>query len=131
MRHTFTLQAKQSQNYFGMALVPPGFVEPNPEFFARMADLIERARGLLDGNRDRWDELASATRKLEALAHKELRLQPWSPEDEKFLKSYGERLGFIMGYLGNSYEVPKDDAPRWAEVHRNIPNDASLAVGVG
>jgi hypothetical protein len=131
MRHTFTLQAKQSENYFGIALVPPGFVEPNPEFFARMADLIERARGLLDENRDRWDELASMTRKLEALAHKELRLQPWTPEDESFLKAYGERLGFVMGYEGNSYEVPKDDAPRWAEVHRNIPKELSLAVGIG
>ena len=131
MRHTFTLQAKQSEYYLGATVAPPGFVEPTPEFFARMADLVERARGLFDANRDRWDELASTTRKLEALAHKELRGQPWSPEDDIFLKAYGEKLGFIMGYLGNSYEVPNDDAPRWAEVHRNIPKGLSLAVGVG
>jgi hypothetical protein len=131
IRHTFTLQAKRSEFYFGIVTVPSGFVEPNPEFFSRMADLIERSRGLFDANRDRWDELASVTRKLEALAHKQIRQQPWSPEDEKFLKTYGERIAGAMGYLGNSYEVPNDDAPRWADVHHNDPGDYSLAVAVG
>ena len=131
MRHTFTLQAKRSEFYFGVMIAPPGFVEPNPEFFSRMADLIERARGLLDANHDRWDNLASVTRKLEALAHKELRREPWSSEDEHFLKAYGERIAGAMGYDGNSYEAPNDDAPRWAEVHHNDPGDYSLAVAVG
>lgn len=131
MRHTFSLQAHRSETYFGMSIVPPGFVEPNPEFYSRMADLIERTRKLLDDNRDRWDELVSVTRKLEALAHKQLRNLPWSPEDVEFLKHYGERMGLIMGYYGNSYEVPNDDAPRWAEVHRNMPADFSLVAAIG
>jgi hypothetical protein len=131
MRHTFTLQAKRSELYFGIVLVPPGVVEPNPEFFARMADLIERSRRLLDANRARWDELASVTRKLEALAHKQLRQQPWSQEDENFLKAYGARIAGAMGYQGNSYEKPNDDAPRWTDVHHNAPGDYSLAVAVG
>ncbi len=96
-----------------------------------MADLIERSRRLFDANRDRWDELASVTRKLEALAHKQLRQQPWSLEDETFLKAYGERIAGAMGYQGNSYEVPDDDAPRWTDVHHNDPGDYSLAVAVG
>jgi hypothetical protein len=131
LRHTFTLQAKRSELYFGASMVPPGFVEPNPEFFARMADLIERARALFAGNRDRWDDLASVTRKLEALAHKQLRRQSWAPEDERFLKSYGEKMGRVMGYAGNSFLTPNDDAPRWAEVHHRQADDVSRAVAVG
>ena len=131
MRHTFTLQAKRSEHYFGMTLLPPGFVEPNPEFFARMADVIERARTLFAANRDEWDELASVTRKLEALAHKQLRQQPWSAEDEGFLKGYGARLAGVMGYRGNSYLTPLDDAPRWTEVHYSQPKASLLAVAVG
>jgi hypothetical protein len=131
MRHTFSLQAKRSEYYLGMFILPPGFVEPNPEFFARISDLIERSRGLFETDRDRWDTLASVSRKLEALAHKELRQQQWSPQEEEFLKAYGERIAYAMGYDGNSYEVPNDDAPRWAEAHHNDLNDAWLAICIG
>lgn len=131
MRHAFALQGKRSEVFFGIVTAPPGFVEPNPEFFGRMADLIERSRALFDANRDRWDELASVTRKLEALAHKQIRQQPWSAEDEKFLRAYGARIAKVMGYEGNSYLAPNDDAPRWTDVHHNSPHDYSLAVAVG
>lgn len=131
LRHTFTLQAKRSELYFGVTIAPPGFVEPNPEFFSRMADLIERARSLLDVHRHRWDDLASISRQLDALAQKELRQRPWSPQDERFLKAYGERIAYVMGYDGNSYEVPNDDAPRWTEVHHDDIHNTWLAVAVG
>ncbi|WP_233256602.1 DUF3160 domain-containing protein [Opitutus sp. ER46] len=131
MRHTFTLQAKRSELYLGMTITPPGFVEPNPEFFAQMADLIERARGLFEANRAQWDDLASVTRKLEALAQKQLRQQPWSPTDETFLRDYGTRLAHVMGYAANSYLTPHDDAPRWADVHHTEQGNDTLAVGVG
>ncbi|WP_372845829.1 DUF3160 domain-containing protein [Pontiella sp.] len=39
MRHTWALQAKQSMNWMCGTGDPAGFVEPNPEFFARMANL--------------------------------------------------------------------------------------------
>jgi hypothetical protein len=131
MRHTVTLQAVRSEFYLGITLVPPGFVEPNPEFFSRLADLIERTRKIFNGDRDRWDELASLARKLEALAQKELRQEAWNASDDEFLKAYGERLAFVMGYKGNSYENPSDDAPRWAEVHHTQSSDELLAVAVG
>jgi hypothetical protein len=40
MRHTFTLQAHPSALYLGVNMTPPGFVEPNPEFFSRFAELV-------------------------------------------------------------------------------------------
>jgi len=131
MRHAFTLHFKSSEVYFGISFTPPGFVEPNPEFFSHMAALVEHARGLLDTSRERWDKLASMTRRLETLVQKQLSQRAWTPDEEDFLRSYGAKLGYIMGYEGNSYESPKDDAPRWAEVHRNNQKDYSLAIGVG
>jgi hypothetical protein len=228
MRHTFTLQAKVWANYFGLALVPPGFVEPNPEFFARMARLCDKCEQVLSASgaflaspvleadrlrglaqfvrsrefhtlqdlekpseedddkyskaefeafgggvesrrlsqdqfhqrhldmivrlekkaeaiergeipirvresalRGRWQILARVVRTLEALAHKQLRRQPWTPEEEAFLKKYGEEMAGIMGYGGNSWLTPRDDAPRWAEVCWYPERGTLLAVGVG
>ena len=148
MRHTFTLQAKVSEYYFGMMTTPPGFVEPNPEFFARMARVLDAVVARLGADdffipsgaraaeaqfRQRWDSLRTIAHTLEAMAHKQLRRQPWSEDESKFLKNYGEKLGNIMGYFGNSWEAPRDDAPRWVEVARDPrPNrDTALAVAVG
>ncbi|CAG0930117.1 hypothetical protein PLCT1_01274 [Planctomycetaceae bacterium] len=47
MRHTWALQAKFNEHYFGMALGHAGFVEPEPEFFARMSTLLELTEELL------------------------------------------------------------------------------------
>ena len=131
MRHALTLHARYSVVYLGLTFTPPGFVEPNAEFFARMADLVEHARRLFDTDRDRWDALAGLTRKLETLVQKQLRQKPWTQDEEDFFRAYGARLGHIMGYENDSYESPQDDAPRWAEVHRNLPQDSSLAACVG
>ena len=48
LRHTWILQAKQSAFYGGRFMLPPGFVEPEPEFFYRMADLAEKTLRVLD-----------------------------------------------------------------------------------
>jgi hypothetical protein len=81
--------------------------------------------------RERWQSLERIARQIEAMAQKQLRRQPWTTEEDKFIKGYGEELGFVMGYFGNSWFTPKDDAPRWVEVHRNPNIGKSLAVGVG
>jgi hypothetical protein len=50
LRHTWALQAKQPTFYLCLtpAPRPVGFVEPDPEFFARMGRLVERSRKLLE-----------------------------------------------------------------------------------
>ena len=231
MRHTFSLQAKMSENYLFESLLPPGFVEPNPLFFARVAHLCARIqdeleeggaffpsnliqaeeiredaswieevsrknpklsgsdfgwelgmtyRAMVYGDecrkrgvdsdklgsealqefnrklvaemrakadalaagksdlpsessllRERWQRLERMARQLEAMAQKQLRRQPWTLEEAAFIKGYGEALGFVMGYYGNSWGTPKDDAPRWVEIHRDPNIGKSLAVGVG
>ena len=161
MRHTFTLQAKEDKDFGGGSNLPPGFVEPNPEFFSRLADLCERAARQFEaggvflpraasesdpdsaehrtwageirngGLRRRWDAMGSTARRLEAMAHKQLRRQPWTPQEDRFTGLYGTRLAFIMGYYGNSWLEPRDDAPRWATVAGDPNTDRLLAVGVG
>ena len=48
MRHTWALQAKQSQSVLAHMDRPPGFVEPNSEFFTMLASLAERAIALFE-----------------------------------------------------------------------------------
>ena len=49
IRHTWTLQAKQTVHTVGGAIanLPSGFIEPEPEFFARLGELVELAQLLL------------------------------------------------------------------------------------
>ncbi len=51
---------------------------------------------------------------------------------KSILEDYGERLAGVMLYGGNSYLIPRDDAPRVVDVHHN-PNDPErpyLEVGI-
>jgi len=236
LRHTWSLQAKQSVTYAGITMVPPGFVEPQPEFYSRMAKLARRTEGLLrqggaiapdfpamaadvraviamlekndvlnlggraiykDYRKDDeeiisfasslmqclgikadtkdaakygaemmdklkalaaslergempaepnlamylkyvnidlaplWKRLAEVSEKLEALARKQLRGEEFQEDDNLDLRRYGIALGGIMLYAGNSYEVPRDDAPRLADVHSDDKGEKYLEVGIG
>jgi hypothetical protein len=234
-RHTWALQAKQTVHYLGLTEKPPGFVEPNPEFFARLARLVREAEeslqeagaldadpravaediravvalmkkhdlagkgekafadlspeeiGLLErtaflgaileetppGEGDKgkyfrelmdktakladriekgevlgdpkfravwketgqdfaplWRRLENLCRRLEALAHKQLRGVPFNEEERHFLVQYGESLAGIMLYGGNSYLTPRDDAPRVVDVFSNPNDQRYLEVGI-
>jgi hypothetical protein len=47
MRHTWVLQAKMNVYYLGLARVPAGFVEPNPDFWSALAGLCEETQARL------------------------------------------------------------------------------------
>ena len=231
LRHTWALQAKQTVHYAGITMPPKGFVEPEPEFYSRMALLAERTGGILErthvfemdysekaamlmeaadllertgtrenlnkeidrvgeekfkdlkfgfmimhhvmgrGDRDDlrkparklreiakelrkgklpqeshlqwilkesqidlkslWESLGEISRRLEMLAHKQLRGEDWNEQDERFITSYGARIAKIMLYGGNAYLSPNDDAPRVVDVYANpyIPK-GYLHVGI-
>ena len=234
MRHTWTLQAKQTAHWLCASIKPPGFVEPEPEFFSRFAALVRRTEetlrragafetspgamaveiravvdvcrrknvaelglrkilergvtmdewnllheadlllnklqivldlddpkkitealdkleglaaqletGKMPENRElarvltamtmdvepHWRRLGELCRRLEALAHKQLRKAPFSDEENRFLLRYGEELAGIMLYGGNSYVKPKDDAPRIVDVYANPSVGKVLEVG--
>lgn len=238
MRHAASLQAKESALYMGLTMVPPGFVEPNPDFHHRFANLITRVLAELEEERvfepsvavevdrlrraadamealglhragateadfksltedeqreyqaalragseesydgqillgtdsdsptafteahskflqrlrqqaddlaagrvspsrgdgeleRRWRSLERIARQLEAMVHKQLRGREWTPGEEGFLKGIGEAIGGVMGYAGNSWLTPRDDAPRWATALKDPAHDRLLAVGTG
>ena len=80
--------------------------------------------------RSRWVELLSITMKLENRAHRQLRgIEP--DDDEKhFIVAYGEILGGILFYEGNSYHAPRDDAPLATSVF-NHAGGQFLIAGTG
>lgn len=159
LRHTFTLQAKEDVFYFGLQETQAGFIEPNPEFFHRFGNVCVRAIAELERQdtfvsvsagqkpretdedevlpsyaislRRRWEILHDLARRLEAMAHKELRQKTWSDNENGFLRAYGAELAAVMGYFGNSYEKPRDDAPRSTVVASNPARDELLAVAIG
>jgi len=47
LRHTWALQAKETAMYLGLTEPPTGFVEPDPEFFARMGRVAGKSEFLL------------------------------------------------------------------------------------
>jgi hypothetical protein len=232
LRHTWVLQAKQTFFCWGSYRSPPGFVEPEPEFFSRMANLAVATRkilrqsgafepdynqladwleaisacvdettnfdefsnkirelekkGLLDlysahdlmldrnpepkkwsedwlkdqkqwldsmipdiragriGNypeiqrlveRDEfnldnlWGRLEATSRRLEVIAHKQLRHVEPNKGESRFMDDYGDTLAGIMLYAGN-HQIPRDDAPRVVDVYANPKRGGYLHVGV-
>ena len=70
---------------------------------------------------EQWRALGMLCRRLESLAHKQLRGVAFSDEENRFIRTYGEKLAEVMLYGGNSYCTPNDDAPRVVDVFFN-PN---------
>ena len=77
-----------------------------------------------------WRRLHEVCRRLEALAHKQLRRVPFTDEENAFIKGYGATLAGIMLYGGNAYLTPNDDAPRVIDVFSNPNTRQVLEVGV-
>lgn len=106
LRHDNILYVKQS---FSGALCqyPAGYVEPYPRFYAAVADYAQAQQShltqldparLTDGEErirqtatTQFGRLAAAAAQLQTLAEKELRLEPFSPAEEKFLKETAVR----------------------------------------
>jgi hypothetical protein len=233
LRHTWALHAKQTANFLGGTIVPEGFVEPEPEFFSRMASLAESSRKLLSSNgafdqdyssliaaleeyrdiletvKDKneyrellggwfenhrefsglpsmvmgmerprtedgimtfykeqakkfdslvadikegktdekpelkiilkmfmhdlaelWQRLEQVSRRLESIAHKQLRQVELNDDDIGFVKGYGITIARIMLYGGNSYLNPRDDAPKVVDVYANSGAGRYLHVGI-
>jgi hypothetical protein len=235
-RHTWTFPAKSAVHSLGGTIesLPSGFVEPEPEFFARMGELVERTRDrflrcgafvppgdliaedlrvfarliqefrypqpdennikltteelsilkrsmmiltilgnfryspaeiseqrdviitqiqnmaakveagefdddpayqglILDTNFDTnalWQLLGYICRRLEILAHKQLRGVTFSKAEKLFLTDFGERLATVMLYGGDSYRSPNDDTPLIVDVYSNPRVGGYLHVGV-
>ncbi len=103
LRHDTILYAKQSYTPVGtsMPVRPPiaGYVEPQPEFYARLAALtrmtragLDRLAVLNDPARRRLDYLTAILDHLAGISVKELSNQPLNEEEENFVRDFGAVL---------------------------------------
>lgn len=107
LRHDNILYAKQSVSSGLQCEYPAGYVEPYPEFYAAVVDYAETGRAIFnrfntDARPDReryiyitaleyFENLEYVARQLQKMAEKELAGQPFSVEEEIFLKSISIR----------------------------------------
>lgn len=70
------------------------------------------ATGAKDEVTHRAYQLALLSLRLESLARRQLAGAERSEEEIRLIEKYGETLGYLMFYEGNSYLDPRDDAPK-------------------
>jgi hypothetical protein len=150
LRHDTILYAEQSFTATILCEYPTGYVEPYPELFERLALFAEQGKGWLEagGLSSQWraaffDFFAATTRRLEKLARKELRGEPFDGDERKFVKdtiSIQWRSGGCGGptktYSGWYPHMiyggaPESWEPTIADVHTDPNSGQVLEVGVG
>ena len=67
-----------------------------------------------------WRNLERLCRRLEAMAHKQLRGLPWTDRECDCLLDFGHVLAAAMLYGGNAYLSPRADAPRATSVYADL-----------
>jgi hypothetical protein len=161
LRHDTILYAKQSYTAFYSCEYPKGFVEPYPAFFARMRELSttlaarigkaevpaadpKQASKLLrqrDHQAGFFTRFASVMAKLETMATKELRAQPFTREETEFLQKTidmqgGGGSGGPPTYSGWYPSLiyggsPAKTEPIVSDVHSDPTNRQVLQVATG
>ncbi|UCH60852.1 MAG: DUF3160 domain-containing protein [Anaerolineales bacterium] len=127
LKHDTILYAKQVYAELGGGPPPPpplppkGYVEPVPQFFARLAALTEMTRsglenrGLLDElDRQSLETLENLARSLQVMAEKELSGEPLSEEEYTRIRFYGGEIeNLTMAAADTDMQDP--NAPRFME----------------
>jgi uncharacterized protein DUF3160 len=140
-RHALALWAEEPVIAVCGPPEPAGFVEPEPEFFGRMAVFSRQAAGVFDDVLDEdeaysrhWYFVPELCHRLERVAHRQLRGVELSAADRTAIRSYGSRIAKFMGYCGNTMKDARDAAPVVATVAaavdpRKPPSTFHVAVG--
>jgi hypothetical protein len=158
LRHDTILYVKQSYTAVPLCGYPDAYVEPYPAFFAKLAALAQEAAmrlALVDvstgdrrkelalmSQRDQqvgfFDRFATTVGKLQRLAEKELRAEPFTEEETTFLE---ETIQITQGGSGPPtysgwyptliYGTPDEYKPTVADVHTDPAGGSVLEVGVG
>jgi len=136
-RHAWALHAKQSITFL-CAPRPeefPGYVEPNPQFFDAMHDLIDctiRVFASVGGDTKRFQELDQINSMLRGMVDKELAGTPFEAEERHLLLGYAMRLGVLQGYEINA---DVDSSLPWmseiCDVHTEMASGSCLEVARG
>lgn len=140
LRHDTILYAKQSYTPIATAMPPPkpkkvvGYVEPVPEFYARLLALTQMTnkglseRNVLDdSSKRRLKNLETILERLKGISEKELRNEELTEEDYDFINEFGEELDDVVGDVS-------DNAKKTtivADVHTDSNSGNVLEEGVG
>ncbi|MFQ5813805.1 MAG: DUF3160 domain-containing protein, partial [Anaerolineae bacterium] len=147
LRHDTILYAKQSYTMKATGIMPQpeaakGYVEPQPEVYARLAALARQMRAGLDGRglldaeyRDKLERLESLLLSLKMMAEKELMGQALSEEEYELIRNIGGILEGITTFSAQVKEQITSEADERmaivADVHTDVNTGQVLEEGVG
>jgi len=140
LRHDTILYAKQSYTMNLTALAPPeeksvaGYVEPVPDFYARLLALTKMTNqgldemGVLDPiSKSRLTNLEEVLSRLQEISEKELENKKLTDEDYEFIKNFGDQL---EGTIGDVDEKARKTTVV-ADVHTDGNTETVLEEGIG
>ncbi len=140
LRHDTILYAKQSQTMVATAAPPMqqepvvGYVEPVPDFYARLLSLTRMTKDglaaleVLDEEAaQRLDSLAGILQRLLDISQQELANQALTEEDYKFIEDFGERLEYVV----SGVEDQGLETTIIADVHTDGNTQQALEEGTG
>lgn len=157
LRHNTVLYAKQSYGAEARCEYPAGYVEPYPELYARIGTFAKEAARRIDAANystsirdftdiqrrqvDFFKQMATTLDRLEALARKELAAEPFSDDDQQWLKqvidirSRGSGRPTYTGWYCQLYYQGGHRSAEWdptiVDVHTDPNTKEALHVGVG
>jgi hypothetical protein len=124
LRHDTILYAKQSYTVLGITSPPPGYVEPLPQLYSRLIGLCNmtinglKALNLLeDVHETKLQEFRALLDTLMDISIKELKPEPLSEDEVKFIKGIGYRLANIL----DAFTKDVQESTLVADVHTD-PN---------
>jgi len=144
LRHDTILYAKQSYTVeaVGIPKTYPGYVEPYPEVYARLASLVRlmtnglSERGLLLGSFAlKLTEIAEVFENLQMISIKELENDPLTDQDIGYINSVAIIIERLASYDDPEYEewvsAADDRMAVIADVHTDSNTEMVLEVGTG
>ena len=147
LRHDTILYAKQSYTLKVTGIMPQpertlGYVEPQPEVFARLAALTRQmrvgldSRGLLSEEyRDKLQRMESLLVSLKSMAEKELRGEALTEEEYDAIRNIGGILEGLVTFSPQVKEQVESEADErmaiMADVHTDTNSGQVLEEGVG
>jgi hypothetical protein len=155
LRHDNVLYAKQSVTSILLCDYPAGYVEPYPEFYAAIRDYARAGRALFESlsvNEFTPEEpalreaalthfanLETVAGRLQSMAEKELRREPFTPEEEAFLQDTAVRhletqdtgcaevtLEHWEGWYASLFLSREASLVLIADIHTNPNNDPNF-----
>jgi len=147
LRHDVILYAKQSQTMMAMGIPPKpeltyGYVEPYPEVYARIEEMMKDLRDNLDqlgiapeGVPDKLQSFENLLDKLKIISEKELRNEELTVEEYQLIRDIGGKLASMKRFSPEIMEKITSGTDERidliADVHTDLNTKQVLEEGVG